>query len=116
MMPERIHKLLGAKIRDIRKAKGLSQEQLGELAGFHYSYIGGIERGEKNISLSNIQKVADALDIDISELFSYSRIVNKALLSEKESDIQDILILLLKQDPKDIRKAKVILNELFPRK
>jgi len=59
----------GEIVRDERKAKGLSQEELAEKAGLHRTYIGMIERGEKNITLSNISKIARALEIPINELF-----------------------------------------------
>ncbi|WP_347836451.1 helix-turn-helix transcriptional regulator [Gracilibacillus sp. JCM 18860] len=62
---------MGNRIRDIRKSKSLSQEQLGEMSGFHYTYIGGLERGERNISVVNLFKIADALDTDISEFFNF---------------------------------------------
>lgn len=59
----------GNKVQEIRKAQNLSQEKLAELAGVHRTYIGMIERAEKNITLCNIQKIANALKIDIKELF-----------------------------------------------
>lgn len=65
-------KQVGLTIRELRKARGLSQEALGEKGGFHYSYIGQIERGEKNISLQNIAKIAEALEVGIHQLFSLS--------------------------------------------
>lgn len=58
----------GEKVRELRKQKGLSQEQLAEKADLHRTYIGMIERAEKNITLINIHKIACALGIDISEL------------------------------------------------
>lgn len=61
----------GHKVQEIRKARNLSQEQLAELAGVHRTYIGMIERAEKNITLCNIEKIAKALKIEIKELFKY---------------------------------------------
>ena len=58
----------GKKVREERKKLGYSQEVLAEKAGVHRTYIGMIERGEKNITLANIQKVSKALKIKISEL------------------------------------------------
>ena len=58
----------GKKVQELRKAKSLSQEQLAELAGVHRTYIGMIERAEKNITLCNIEKIANALQINICEL------------------------------------------------
>tara|TARA_R110002074_G_C12148358_1_gene629926 strand:- start:253 stop:486 length:234 start_codon:yes stop_codon:yes gene_type:complete len=60
----------GEKVREIRKKKGLSQEELAHKANLHRTYIGMIERGEKNITLINIEKIANALDIDIKELLA----------------------------------------------
>ncbi|WP_413175605.1 helix-turn-helix domain-containing protein [Anabaena azotica] len=58
----------GETVRKVRKAKGLSQEQLAELAGLHRNYIGGVERGERNIALLNIILIAHALGMSPSEL------------------------------------------------
>jgi DNA-binding XRE family transcriptional regulator len=58
----------GHKVQQIRKTRSLSQEQLAELAGVHRTYIGMIERAEKNITLCNIEKIALALKVDIKEL------------------------------------------------
>jgi len=59
----------GEKVREIRKDKGLSQEELSYKAELHRTYIGMIERAEKNITLINIEKIALALDIQIPKLF-----------------------------------------------
>ena len=59
----------GQRVQELRKAKQLSQEQLADIAGIHRTYIGMIERAEKNITLRNIAKIADAFKIDIKELF-----------------------------------------------
>jgi ribosome-binding protein aMBF1 (putative translation factor) len=58
----------GKKVREIRTQKGLSQEQLAHDANVHRTYIGMIERAEKNITLVNIEKIAKALNIEIAEL------------------------------------------------
>ncbi|BAZ31761.1 XRE family transcriptional regulator [Cylindrospermum sp. NIES-4074] len=58
----------GKSVRTLRKAKGLSQEQLAELSGLHRNYIGGVERGERNIALLNIICIAKALGVSPSEL------------------------------------------------
>lgn len=59
----------GNRIRKLRKDKNLSQEELSFKANLHRTYIGMIERGEKNITLLNIEKIAKALDINIKDLF-----------------------------------------------
>lgn len=58
----------GAKVREKRLKRKLSQEALAEKADLHRTYIGMIERGEKNITLGNIIKIAAALDVSVSDL------------------------------------------------
>lgn len=59
----------GNRLRMLRKARGLSQEAFADIAGLDRSYVGGVERGERNVSLINIKKFADALEISIQDLF-----------------------------------------------
>ena len=59
----------GEIVREKRLEKGLSQEKLASLCGFHRTYIGMIERAEKNITLKNIEKIAHALEVKISYFF-----------------------------------------------
>jgi transcriptional regulator with XRE-family HTH domain len=59
----------GDKVRLLRKDLGFSQEDLADKAGLHRTYIGMIERGEKNITLTNVEKISKALGVEISELF-----------------------------------------------
>lgn len=58
----------GQRVRQLRKEKKLSQEDLSFKADLHRTYIGMIERAEKNITLVNIERIAKALDVDIKEL------------------------------------------------
>ena len=58
----------GERVREIRKEKGLSQEELAYKADLHRTYIGMIERAEKNITLINIEKIANALEVEIANL------------------------------------------------
>lgn len=67
-MRERARITLGARIRELRGALGLSQEELAERAGLHRTYVGAVERGERNVSLDNILALASALEISASEL------------------------------------------------
>ena len=61
----------GGRLRELRMAKGYSQERLAEMAALHWTYVGGIERGERNPTLINIEKLAVALDISLSDLFLF---------------------------------------------
>jgi transcriptional regulator with XRE-family HTH domain len=60
---------LGKSIRDTRERKGLSQESVALLSGIDRSYLGGVERGEHNIALINIAKIATALEVQLKDLF-----------------------------------------------
>ncbi len=61
----------GKKVREERLKKGISQERLGELAKVHRTYIGMIERAEKNITLTNMEKIARALGKKVNELVNF---------------------------------------------
>jgi transcriptional regulator with XRE-family HTH domain len=63
-----LKKEFGERVRSIRIQKGLSQEELALACGLDRSYIGGVERGERNISLINIHKIAEVLDVPAGKL------------------------------------------------
>lgn len=65
-----ILKKFGEQVRQLRKQKDISQEELAHRAGLHRTYIGMIERAEKNVTLLNIEKIAVALDVPISDLLN----------------------------------------------
>ncbi len=58
----------GDRVRALRSARGLSQEALAERAGLHRTYVGSVERGERNVSLDNIHALADALEVAAGDL------------------------------------------------
>ena len=64
-----IIKLFGTNVRKYRLQLGISQEKLAEKSGLHRTYISDIERFQRSISLENIQRVADALEIEVFRLF-----------------------------------------------
>ena len=66
---DEVKRAFGVRLRKARKAAKLSQEKVALKAGIDRSYFGGIERGENNVSLVNIHRIADALEIDAAELF-----------------------------------------------
>ena len=68
MSSDSILKIFGDNVQRYRKNLQLSQEKLAELAGVHRTYIGMIERAEKNITLCNMEKIAKALGVDIKDL------------------------------------------------
>jgi len=64
-----IQKQFGQRLRELRKQRGFSQESLALASGLDRTYIGGVERGERNISLINIHKIAQALRVEVRDLF-----------------------------------------------
>ena len=66
---EPIKAVFGRRVRELRTERGLSQEALALACDLDRTYVGGIERGERNVSLINIQKIATALGVSIRELF-----------------------------------------------
>ena len=64
-----ILKEFGERVRQLRKQRDISQEELAHRANLHRTYIGMIERAEKNITLLNIEKIANALEVSIKDLF-----------------------------------------------
>ena len=57
-------------LRGYRRGKGLSQEKLAELSGLHRTYVGAVERGERNISLDNMERLANALGVNLTDLLA----------------------------------------------
>ncbi|HTW91483.1 MAG TPA: helix-turn-helix transcriptional regulator [bacterium] len=63
-MPDDVVRKVGRRIRELRQKKGWSQEKLAEEAGLHRTYIGQVERGEKNIGVENLFRIAKAFDVE----------------------------------------------------
>jgi len=106
-----ILKLVGQRIRSLRKERGMSQEQLGEKGGFHYSYIGQIERGEKNVALLNLAKISAALEVSLSQLFTY--LDGEEKRTDSENDLQEILSALRYQKPDQVRLVRNVVREIL---
>jgi transcriptional regulator with XRE-family HTH domain len=64
-----LYRSFGDRLRELRLAAGISQEELAHRARLHRTYLGGIERGERNPSLANLHKLAQALGVDLATLF-----------------------------------------------
>jgi transcriptional regulator with XRE-family HTH domain len=88
----------GRRVRALRKAAELSQMELGQRAGLDYTYIGGIERGERNLSLDSIGKVAKGLDVEIESLFA-----GRSFSSDLSLD--ELVALLERRDPDATKHA-----------
>ena len=77
-MDRSARQIFSENIRNRRLAKGLSQEELGDLASLHRNYVGGVERGERNVSIDNMERLAHALDTDLVDLLKASDNRNEA--------------------------------------
>ena len=64
-----LRRRLGFRFRELRKKIGLSQEELAEISGLHRTYVGSVERGERNLTLGSIETLAKSLRTSISDLF-----------------------------------------------
>ena len=68
-MSKTIRNKLGKRVRELRKQHGWSQEEFADKAGLHRTYIGSVERGEQNVSIDNIERLAKTLGVAVAELF-----------------------------------------------
>ncbi len=109
-MDDSVFQLIGARVRSIRKSKGLTQEQLADLASTSHSYIGDLERGERNVTLQSLQRISDALGVTFFELFQYGEFTG---IEKKNPTIWKIVELLADKEEADIQKALDVLNALF---
>ncbi|MFX3634431.1 MAG: helix-turn-helix domain-containing protein [Candidatus Pristimantibacillus sp.] len=112
-MDNSVLSLIGQRIRDLRKQNNLSQEQLGELAGFHFSYIGGLERGQKNITLLNLEKIAEALNVPLHEIFLYNRQIKRSKSNAKDITLNEIQKKIVGMSTTDLRKLNRLIDEFF---
>lgn len=72
-MSEKLLQDFGARLRALREKRNLSQAQLANKGGFNRNYIGMVERGERNPRLDTLQRLADALDVELSLLMKFKR-------------------------------------------
>lgn len=112
---EDIKRLVGEQVRNLRKKKGLTQEGLGWKADLHYTYIGAVERGEKNCSLDTLNKIARALDVGIHELLAISSKTEEVVVeaAAKRSDKQIAKSLLIKEVKKYSPEVIRIVTDLI---
>jgi transcriptional regulator with XRE-family HTH domain len=99
---------VGRRIRELRKSRGWSQEKLGELADLHPTYIGGIERGERNVALENLAQLATAFGLSLSQLFDFQ----KAGKAKRDVLRANIITWLRKRDEGELRLLQKILDAI----
>lgn len=71
--PHRARLLFAKNLREARKERGLSQEKLAELVDLHRTYVGSVERGERNVSIDNMERLAEAVGMELRDLLSASK-------------------------------------------
>ena len=111
-----LRKLLGVRIRDLRKGHGLTQEQLGERAGVSYKFLGEVERGVGNPTVDWLESIALALDVNVKDLIADRdpKIMNYlplrgaeySVVREARDSLQAVLRRFRETKPTSGRKAK----------
>lgn len=100
---------IGKKLRNIRKLKGLTQEQLAERCGLSYKYLGEIERGEKNFGIQNLFKIADGLSISVADIVN----IEPEADAEENNLKAELLYFLADKNPQELKKALSVLKAIF---
>lgn len=101
---------VGKMVRETRKSLGLSQEQLAEKVGTKHTDIGKLERGERNVTLKTLEKVANTLGIEVYQLFEYEI---QSKLSQKEFLLSKISNTIAELPESDLEKILAILNIVY---
>ncbi|MEI2397035.1 helix-turn-helix domain-containing protein [Paenibacillus phytohabitans] len=105
-------RLIGERIKSIRRSRGLTQEELAERAGIKSSYVTGIETGKRNSSLKTISKLLTALEVEPWELFNFSEIESEEL-HEKRTNVELIKALLLSRELHEIKLIQKVARQVF---
>jgi len=103
-------KNLGKRVRELRRAKLLTQEELAEKCDLHPTYIGGIERGERNPSIQSLLRIADGLGMEIKDLLAP---VSGQAAGEREAAMLEILALLERKGTKDLKWIKRVVSDII---
>jgi len=101
-----LRRAFGQRVRALRKAAGMSQMDLGQKAGLDHTYIGSIERGERNLSLDAIGKIAKGLSVEIADLFRFS----STQAAPADPHLIELITLLEKRDSKTVEMVRSLLR------
>ncbi|AIW42386.1 helix-turn-helix domain-containing protein [Paenibacillus polymyxa] len=105
--------LVGARIKMLRTQMGLSQVELAERAKSQDTYIGEIERGNRNISLKMLAKIADALEVSVDDLFMFGEIQETESILQQQQLIEIVKSKLQSRSLEDVQLVQRILDDLF---
>ncbi len=106
-----LNELIGQRIKYIRTQRGISQEDLAASAGIATTYVGQIERGMRNPTISVLENIADVLDVSIEEIV-HSTNCDKLVTIAPTSELSDILIILEQFSPRDLHNTKIIIEKI----
>ena len=105
-----LQSLFGKRIRELRKNQGLSQERLADMAGIDSTFVGSIERGKANPSLKVIAGIAEALSVDIADLFPF--VTEKTEAGEKDKIRNELINLLYDCDEGTLKLLSSVFREI----
>jgi transcriptional regulator with XRE-family HTH domain len=103
-------KNLGKRILALRKARLLTQEELAERADLHPTYIGGIERGERNPTVYTLLRIAEGLEVEIKDLLAP---VSGKAAGEREAMLLEIMAMLESRNVKDLKWIKMVVADII---
>ena len=109
---EHLVNIVGTNIKEVRKLKKMTQEELAEKCGLQTSYLAGVERGDRNITLSTLEKINSGLEINAKELFELESPI-KNLPIETEQLIQMFAGQLKTKSENEIRLIIKLATEIF---
>ncbi len=110
---ESLVKLVGSNIKEIRKLKKLTQEELAEKCGLQTSYLAGVERGDRNITIQTLEKITEGLEETPSSIFKFDTINFDNKYFEKKELIMILQNLIENRSEVEVRLILNIANEIF---
>ncbi|MDM5233712.1 helix-turn-helix domain-containing protein [Lysinibacillus pakistanensis] len=110
---ESLVKLVGSNIKEIRKMKKLTQEELAEKCGLQTSYLAGVERGDRNITIQTLEKITEGLEETPSSIFKFDTINFDNKYFEKKELIMILQNLIKDRSEVEVRLILNIANEIF---
>lgn len=108
-MNTNIKKEIGQRIRSLRKRRGMTQEEMADNCGLHWTYIGGLERGERNPTLTTMQKIAGGLGISVQDLLD----VPRESTIERDTREGRLLKMLRRKDENTLDLAAGLVREVI---
>lgn len=106
-------KLVGSNIKEMRKLKKLTQEELAEKCGLQTSYLAGVERGDRNITIQTLEKIIEGLEEAPSNIFKFDKLNFNNKYFEKKDLITILLNLIEDRSEDEVRLILNIANQIF---